>query len=80
MCWRTVAPARPRLWKKGHKFNDDVPQMFFVVSGRVRLMALAEEGGEKTLWYLRDGCCFNETPLFAINGGMDMRIMGDARF
>ena len=43
-------------------------------------MALAEEGGEKTLWYLRDGCCFNETPLFAINGGMDMRIMGDARF
>lgn len=54
--------------------------MFFVVSGRVRLMALAEEGGEKTLWYLRDGCCFNETPLFAINGGMDMRIMGDARF
>lgn len=80
MCWRTAAPARPRLWKKGHKFNDDVPQMFFVVSGRVRLMALAEEGGEKTLWYLRDGCCFNETPLFAINGGMDMRIMGDARF
>lgn len=80
ICWRAVAPSRPRLWKKGQKFADDQPHMFFVVSGRVRLMALAAEGSEKTLWYLREGCCFNETPSFILLGHENPLVMGDARY
>lgn len=66
-CWRDVVAGRPRQWKKGYKFADDTARMYFLVSGRVRLVALAADGGEKTLWYLGDGCCFNETPLFEDN-------------
>lgn len=63
-CWRGVALTKPRLFRKGYKFYDNQPEMYFLVSGRVRLMALAPDGSEKTLWYLGDGSCFNETPLF----------------
>ena len=62
-CWRSVALTKPRLFRKGHKFYDNQPEMYFLVSGRVRLMALAPDGSEKTLWYLGDGSCFNETPM-----------------
>ena len=63
-CWRNVALTKPRLYRKGYKFYDSQPEMYFLVSGRVRLMALAPDGSEKTLWYLGDGSCFNETPMF----------------
>lgn len=70
-CWRSVALTKPRLFRKGHKFYDTQPEMYFLVSGRVRLMALAPDGSEKTLWYLGDGSCFNETPMF-MDGGKSM--------
>ena len=63
-CWRSVALTKPRLFRKGHKFYDNQPEMYFLVSGRVRLMAQAPDGSEKSLWYLGDGSCFNETPMF----------------
>ena len=63
-CWRSVALTKPRLFRKGHKFYDNLPEMYFLVSGRVRLMVLAPDGSEKSLWYLGDGSCFNETPMF----------------
>ncbi|WP_143142612.1 MULTISPECIES: hypothetical protein [Desulfovibrio] len=46
-CWRDVVAGRPRQWKKGYKFADDTARMYFLVSGRVRLVALAADGGEK---------------------------------
>lgn len=79
-CWRDVVAGRPRQWKKGYKFADDTARMYFLVSGRVRLVALAADGGEKTLWYLGDGCCFNETPLFEDNQEKNLIRTGDARF
>jgi len=70
-CWRSVATTKPRLFRKGYRFYENLPEMYFLVSGKVRLMAQVPDGNEKTLWYLGDGSCFNETPMFYIaNGGM----------
>ena len=71
-CWRSVATTKPRLFRKGYRFYEDLPEMYFLVSGKVRLMAQVPDGNEKTLWYLGDGSCFNETPMFYMaNGGME---------
>ena len=63
-CWGKVVRDKARKWEKGWKFSDDAPTMYYVLSGRVRLMALDACGNEKTLWYLGRGCCFNETIMF----------------
>lgn len=79
-CWRSVALTKPRLFRKGHKFYDNQPEMYFLVSGRVRLMALAPDGSEKTLWYLGDGSCFNETPMFMDGDKSVATGQGEVRF
>ncbi|MBB5142979.1 Crp/Fnr family transcriptional regulator [Desulfovibrio intestinalis] len=63
-CWGKVVSDKPRRWGKGWRFSDESPLMYYLLSGRVRLMALDAKGNEKTLWYLGNGCCFNETVLF----------------
>ena len=65
-CWGKVVRDKARKWEKGWKFSDDAPSMYYVLSGRVRLMALDACGNEKTLWYLGRGCCFNETIIIAV--------------
>lgn len=75
-----MVTGRPRLWKKGYKFADESDKMYFLVSGRVRLIALSSDGGEKTLWYLGDGCCFNEVPLFSSQEEKSLLRLGDIRF
>lgn len=61
-CWKNVSSEEPRLYPKGSTFSDD--HMYVLVSGRLRLTALAANGGEKIIWYLGEGCCFNEKILF----------------
>lgn len=47
-CWRSVALTKPRLFRKGYKFYDNQPEMYFLASGRgACLMALAPDGSEK---------------------------------
>ncbi len=61
-CWKNVSSEEPRLYPKGSTFPDDY--MYVLVSGRLRLTALSANGGEKIIWYLGEGCCFNEKILF----------------
>ncbi|MFT4302869.1 MAG: Crp/Fnr family transcriptional regulator [Desulfovibrio sp.] len=64
-CWKNVSSEKPRLYTKGSTFDDGY--MYFLVSGRLRLTALSANGGEKIIWYLGEGCCFNEIVLFLEN-------------
>ncbi|MDD4700752.1 MAG: Crp/Fnr family transcriptional regulator [Desulfovibrio sp.] len=54
--------------------------MYFLVSGKLRLTALSASGGEKIIWYLGEGCCFNEIILFLENNGNAPLISDNASF
>ena len=61
-CWKNVSSEEPRLYPKGSIFSGN--HMYLLVSGRLRLTAISANGGEKIIWYIGEGCCFNETALF----------------
>ena len=61
-CWKNISSEKPRLYTKNSTFEDGY--MYFLVSGKLRLTALSANGGEKIIWYLGEGCCFNEIILF----------------
>ena len=77
-CWKNVSSEKPRLYTKGSTFADGY--MYFLVSGRLRLTALSANGGEKIIWYLGDGCCFNEIVLFFENSENASLLPGTASF
>ena len=63
-CWKDLAQENLSTCKKGYRFPPEHNLMYFILRGRVRLVALTPDGEEKNLWYLREGCFFNETPAF----------------
>ena len=63
-CWKELAQENLSTCKKGYRFPPRHDHMYFILRGRVRLVALTPDGEEKNLWYLREGCFFNETPAF----------------
>lgn len=63
-CWKALAQENLSTYKKGYRFPPHHESMFFILRGRVRLVALTPDGEEKNLWYMREGCFFNETPAF----------------
>ena len=64
LCWKELAQENVFTCKKGYRFPSRHDLLYFILRGRVRLAALTPEGEEKNLWYLREGCFFNETPAF----------------
>ena len=62
--WRSaLSLARQSRCAKG----EDVQlgrDLLFLERGKVRLTHYSKEGMEKTLWYIREGCIFGETPFF----------------
>lgn len=63
-CWKELAQENLLTSKKGYRFPPQQDFMYFILRGRIRLVALTPDGEEKNLWYLREGCFFNETPAF----------------
>ena len=62
--WRSVLHlARCRQWAKGEyvRLGKD---LLFLERGSVRLTHQSIEGGEKVLWYIREGCIFGEAAFF----------------
>ena len=64
LCWKELAQENVFTCKKGYRFPSRHDLLYFILRGRVRLAALTPEGEEKNIWYLREGCFFNETPAF----------------
>ena len=64
LCWKELAQENVFTCKKGYRFPAQHGSIYFILRGRVRLAALTPDGEEKNLWYLREGCFFNETPAF----------------
>ncbi len=67
VCWRHLAGQTVVSWKKGYEPGpESAGEIYFVLRGRVRLVATTPEGQQKIVWYLGENCLFNETTVYAL--------------
>ena len=63
--WREVLHLGVRRkYAKGAHVPHTNKELFFLHKGKVRLTHHTQDGQEKILWYIGEGCIFGETPFF----------------